>query len=238
MPRDHDDLGRRLDAPGRAHDGGAVDVGEIGVEQDEGEAGLAEQAQAVVPGRGDDDRISLTLEEVAQEERGFGVSIDDQDRVLLAHVLSLSPPGGQDTVLEEHEDQPRELHADEDDQPASRPSRTCVRYSTMAPRSVTAANAGELYAPSRPYVSARPPAKLQSAYAASHRATMETMTEPRVVDFPRSRASTTTTPPRTRSVPSVASARRVTRAHDAAAGAATESTARLRCRARSRQRVR
>ena len=83
VPRDHDDLRAALDAPGRAHDGGAVDVGEIGVEQDEGEAGLAEQAQAVAPGRGDDDRISLTLEEVAQEERGFGVSIDDQGRVLL-----------------------------------------------------------------------------------------------------------------------------------------------------------
>jgi len=86
-----------------------------------GEALLAEETQALAAGRGGDDRVSLAFEEVAQEESGLRIGVDDQDRVLLAHPSSLSPPGSQHTVLEEHEHQPRDLHADENRQAAQAP---------------------------------------------------------------------------------------------------------------------
>src|SRR4029453_976159 len=77
---------------------------------------LANAPETLAAGPGDGDRIALAFEEIAQVERGFGVGVDDQDRILLAHSLSLSPPGGEQPVLQEHEDEPRQLHADEDRQ--------------------------------------------------------------------------------------------------------------------------
>ena len=114
---DHDDLRRHLSPRGLGQDGGGVDVGELEVDQHEREALPADATQTLAAGRGDGDRVSLALEEIAQVERGFGVGVDDQDGILLAHSMSLSPPSNEQAVLQEHEDEPRQLHADEDRQP-------------------------------------------------------------------------------------------------------------------------
>ena len=82
---DDDDLRGLVDPLGRAHDHGAVGVGQVEVEQDEGEGALAEQAEALLSRGGHDDRVPFALEKVAQEERDVGIVVDDQDRVPLAH---------------------------------------------------------------------------------------------------------------------------------------------------------
>jgi len=90
---------------------GAVDIGELEIEEDEGEALLADETQALAAGRGGDDRVSLALEEVASGgERPRGQRPRPGSR-LLAHPSSLSPPGSQHTRSEStntsHRDLPR-----------------------------------------------------------------------------------------------------------------------------------
>src|SRR4029453_3872370 len=97
--------------------------------------------------------------------------------------------------------------------PRSRPARTRARYSEIGPSSAIIANAGVEYSTSRPYVRARPAPKLHSTYAASHRETMDTTTEPRDPGWPRSRARATVATPSRRRTPRVTSAQRVMRAH-------------------------
>ena len=83
---DDDHLGRRLGARGLTHEARALDVGQVEIEQDEGETPLVDEPEPVDAGAGHRHRVPFALEEVAQEEGGVGVMVDDQDGILLAHL--------------------------------------------------------------------------------------------------------------------------------------------------------
>ena len=128
VPRHHDDLGRRVDAPGLAHEARAVDVGEIEVEQDEREARLADEAEPVGRRwRRRRPRIPSRSRKSLRRRAASGSWSMTRMASCSPIPLSLSPPGSEHTVLEEHEHQPRQLHADENDQPAitPRPADAC-----------------------------------------------------------------------------------------------------------------
>ena len=71
--------------PGLAHEARAVDVGQIELEQHQRERVSTDQPQPLGARARHGDRVPFALEEVAQEEGGVGVMVDDQDGVLLAH---------------------------------------------------------------------------------------------------------------------------------------------------------
>ena len=84
---DDDDLGRCLDQRRLAHETRGVCVGKLEIEEDERKRALADQSEPLDAGAGHGDRVPFALEEVAQEEGGVGVMVDDQDGILLAHLL-------------------------------------------------------------------------------------------------------------------------------------------------------
>ena len=81
----HDQLGRRVQLRGRAHEARTVDVGDLQIEEHEREGALADQPEPLGAGAGHRDRVPFALKEVTQEEGGVGVMVDDQDGILLAH---------------------------------------------------------------------------------------------------------------------------------------------------------